>query len=300
MFLWENRQIPVMKDNRFKLTAFLTLALLAVGVGLGTASQRMKHRGGESSRAGGPYAEKDVANIDIDRFLASIVQRWQQQDGLTADVVWQIEMFGQTIRGTGEYTQSGQGYRQRHGLVLQGEDPKSPILLQQAVLASSPVLWTQWKTSIDESASTIRLSELTSANPQMPQAGLAHLLWRLQTAYDFDHAERIMVEDREFLVVRGTKKGGLQPDSNVLPFLDANANGISLWFDASTGFPHRMKWESIEKDRRAAVVTVSLQRVRGTVSANTALLQPKKFVPDAKDQTEAYRLAVLPGAGGAY
>lgn len=300
MFLWENRQIPVMKDNRFKLTAFLTLALLAVGVGLGAASQRMHHRDDESSEAGGPRRNNQTTNIDIDRFLASIVQRWQQQDGLTADVVWQIEMFGQTIRGTGEYTQTGQGARQRHGLVLQGEDPKSPVFLQQTVLASSPVLWTQWKTSIDESASTIRLSELTAANPQMPPAGLAHLLWRLRNSYDFDYAQRVMQNDREFLLVRGTKKGGQRPEDDVLPFLDANANGLSLWFDASTGFPHRMKWESIEKDRRSPVVTVDLLHVRGSVSANTALLQPKRIVPGAKDQTEAYRLAVLPGAGGAY
>lgn len=300
MFLWENRQIPVMKDNRFKLTAFLTLALLAVGVGLGAASQRMHKHEEENARAGGPGFEKEAARIDIDRFLSSIVQRWQQQEGLTADVVWQIEMFGQTIRGTGEYTQSGQGHQQRHGLVLHGDDPKSPILLQQAVLASSPVLWTQWKTSIDESASTIRLSELTSANPQMPRAGLAHLLWRLQTSYHFDHAERVMRNEREFLLVRGTRKGGLNPENNLFPFLDANANGISLWFDASTGFPHRLKWESIEQNRRVDVVTVDLLRVRGMVSSNTALLQPKKIVPDAKDQTESYRLAVLPGAGGAY
>ncbi len=289
-----------MKDNRFKLTATVAIALLAVGVGWGAASQRYRGEDHPSSRAGGDSTSKNPRHLDIQRLLANVIDRWQQQDGLTADIEWQIELFGQTIRGTGEYTQTGQGRSQRHGLSLQADASASSIQLQQAVLSSAPVLWTQWRTNIEESASMIRLNEITSVTPHMPRAGIAHLLWRLQRTYDMDRVRHIQQGDKQFLLIQGTKKGDVRQEMNILPFLNSDARGISILMDASTGFPHRLQWENLNGTRRQAIVTVDLLRVVGKVSDNPELLHPKTIVPDAKDQTETYRLAVTAGAGGPY
>lgn len=289
-----------MKDNRFKLTAIVAIALLAVGVGLGAASQRFRGEATSTSRAGGGSESQNPLQLDIPQLLANVIQRWQQQDGLTADVEWQINLFDQTIRGNGEYTQTGRGRSQRHGLSLHGADTASSIHLQQAVLSTAPVLWTQWKTNIEESASMIRLNEVTSVDPSMPRAGIAHLIWRLQNTYDFHTVQHIRQGDKLFLLLQGTKKDDTQQGTNLLPFLKSEADGISILLDASTGFPHRLQWETVRDSKRETIVRVDLLRIRGQVSTNLELLQPKTMVPDAKDQTETYRLAVTPGAGGRY
>ncbi|RCS41276.1 hypothetical protein DTL42_22175 [Bremerella cremea] len=289
-----------MKDNRFKLTAIAAIALLAVGVGLGAASQRFRGEANPTSRAGGGSESQNPLHLNIPQLLANVIQRWQQQDGLTADVVWQVDLFGQTIHGTGEYTQTGRGRSQRHGLSLRGADSASSIQLQQAVLSTAPVLWTQWKTNIEESASMIRLNEITSVDPNMPRAGIAHLIWRLQNTYDFNTVQHIRQGEKLFLLLQGIKKAGKEQEMNLLPFLKSEADGISILLDASTGFPHRLQWETLHDSRRVPIVKVDLIHIRGQVSANTELLQPKTIVPDAKDQTETYRLAVSSGAGGRY
>ncbi|WP_146118442.1 hypothetical protein [Blastopirellula marina] len=278
----------------------MAVALLAVGVGFGAASQRFRAEGNQASRAGGDSESKNPLHLDIPRLLANVIDRWQQQDGLTADIQWQIDLFGQTIRGTGEYTQTGRGRSQRHGLSLQGDATAASIQLQQAVLSSAPVLWTQWRTNIDESASMIRLNEIASAEPNMPRAGIAHLIWRLQQTYDLDQVRHYQQSDKQFLLLQGTKKGGVTHDTPILPFLGTEAGGISILLDASTGFPHRLQWEKLNGKRRDPIVTVDLLHVTGKVSENPELLQPKTIVPDAKDQTETYRLAVTTGAGGRY
>lgn len=289
-----------MKDNRFKLTAIVAIALLAVGVGLGAASQRFREGTNPGSRAGGDREMASDHQLDIQQLMVNVIDRWQQQDGLSADITWQIDLFGQTISGTGEYTQIGRGRSQRHGLALRGHDSASSIELQQALLASAPVLWTQWRTSIEQSASMIRLNEITSVDSDMPRAGIAHLIWRLQNTYDLNQIRQIRQGDRQFLLVQGTKKKSVHHEMEVMPFLDSEAGGISILIDASTGFPHRMQWENFNGMQRKAIVTVDLLRVVGKVSDNPELLQPKTIVPDAKDQTENYRMAIMPGAGGRY
>lgn len=289
-----------MKDNRFKLTALIAVALLAVGVGLGYASQRFHGSNASEIGAGGSATSNGPLGLDIDLLLNNVVTRWQQVDGLTADVSWQVHLFNHTLQGTGEYTQSGRGPAQRHGIILQGTDPAAPVFFQQAMLASESVVWTQWKSSVEESASMVRLDDLAHAHPQMPRAGIAHLIWRMQQSYTFTSIEQVVQGQRQLLLVRGTKKGDASNEAALLPFLNEQANGASLLLDAASGFPHRIQWESVEPTQRKPLVTVDLIRVRGGVSHNSDLLSPKTIVPDATDQTEAYQMAVMSGAGGHY
>ncbi|QDU74704.1 hypothetical protein Pan97_17170 [Bremerella volcania] len=289
-----------MKDNRFKLTGLIAVALLAVGVGLGYAAQRFHDSNASGIGAGGSAPPENRLGLDIDLLLMNVVTRWQQADALTADVNWQVHLFEHTLQGIGEYTQSGRGPLQRHGVILKSTDPAAPMFFQQAVLASEPVVWTQWKTSLDESASMVRLDDLAHAHPQMPRAGIAHLIWRLQQSYAFTSIEPVMQGERQLLLVRGTKRRDAENDEGLLPFLDQQANGASLLLDAASGFPHRIQWESVESNRRTPLVTVDLIRVRAGVSPNSQLLSPTTIVPDATDQTEAYQMAVTSGAGGHY
>ena len=286
-----------MKDNRFKLTALIAVALLAVGVGLGYASQQFRDSNASGVGAGGSAADNRLG-LDIELLLDNVVTRWQQVDGLTADVSWEVHLFEHTLKGIGEYTQTGRGTSQRHGVILQSTDVHAPMFFQQAVLASESVVWTQWKTSVEESASMVRLNDLAQTHQGMPRAGIAHLVWRMQQSYTFTSIEKVVQGQRQLLLVRGTKK--VDPNNQVplLPFLDKQVEGASLLLDAASGFPHRIQWESIEHDQRKPIVTVDLIRVRSGVSANGQLLSPTTIVPDATDQTEAYRMAVMSGAGG--
>lgn len=287
-----------MKDNRFKLTALIAVALLAVGVGLGYASQRLRDSNASGIGAGGTAASGNRLGLDIDLLLKNVVTRWQQVDGLTADVRWQVHLFQHTLQGIGEYTQSGSGPMQRHGVILQSTDPASPMFFQQAVLASEPVVWSQWKTSVEESASMVRLKDLANTHDEMPRAGIAHLIWRMQQSYEFTSVEQVMQGPRQLLLVRGAKRAGAKNRPPIIPFLNEQANGASLLLDAASGFPHRIQWESIKPNQRKPLVTVDLIRVRDGVSPNSQLLSPTTIVPDAIDQTEAYQMAVMAGAGG--
>ncbi|GAA4424109.1 hypothetical protein GCM10023155_09740 [Bremerella cremea] len=288
-----------MKDNRFKLTAFLAVALLAAGVAVGAASQSLKQSNREVSRAGGALRSSRLEG-DIDLLLQNVVDRWYRTDGITADVNWQVKLFGQSWGGNGQYTQTGVGAMQRHGIILQGTDPVAPIYFQQAILASEPLLWTQWRTKIDESASMVRLNQVVSSEQTMPRAGIAHLMWRMTQCYHFDTVDRVVQGDRQFLLIRGTKQGGETHEACALPFLDRGANGATLLLDAASGFPHRIQWEAVTSKGRETLVNVELVNVRAGVSSNEDLLAPKTIVPDAVDQTESYRMAVLSGAGGHY
>lgn len=289
-----------MKDNRFKLTALIAVALLAVGVGLGYASQRLRALDGQRLGAGGSPSASNALGLDVDLLLQNVIQRWQQVDGLTADVKWEVHLFGHNLQGIGQYTQTGQGSRQRHGIVLQGGDESSPVYFQQAILASEPVVWSQWQTSVEQSASMVRLNEIAAYEKSMPRAGIAHIVWRLSQAYSFDGVKHIVQGDRQFLLVQGTKRTDWAEGSELLPFLNQDANGASLLLDAASGFPYRIQWEAVTKDRREPLVTVQLLKVRSGVSKNQQLLAPRTIVPDAKDQTESYRMAVMSGAGGRY
>jgi len=289
-----------MKDNRFKLTALITVALLAVGVGLGYASQRFHDSNASRIGAGGAPNSGNRLGMDIDLLLGNVIARWQQVDALTADVNWQVHLFEHTLQGIGEYTQTGRGTAQRHGVILQAADPAAPMFFQQAILATESVVWTQWKTSVEESASMVRLDDLAGAHPKMPRAGIAHLIWRMRQSYQFTSIEQVVRGDRQLLLVRGTRKTDANQAQAVLPFFNEKAEGVSLLLDAASGFPHRIQWESIDASRRKPLVTVDLIRVRGGVSSNTELLSPRTIVPDATDQTESYRTAVASGAGGHY
>ncbi|MBA2115843.1 hypothetical protein [Bremerella alba] len=286
-----------MKDNRFKLTALIAVALLAVGVGLGYASQRLRDSSASGVGAGDNATSGNQLGLDIDLLLKNVVDRWQQVDALTADVNWQVHLFGHTLQGIGEYTQSGRGPAQRHGVILKSTSSVAPMFFQQAVLASEAVVWTQWKTNVEESASMVRLDDLAPAHQKMPRAGIAHLIWRMQKSYQFTSIENVVQGQRQLLLVRGSKKGDA---AALFPFLRQQPNGVSLLLDAGSGFPHRIQWESIEPTQRKPLVTVELVRVRGNVSPNSELLSPRTIVPDATDQTEAYRMAVMAGAGGHY
>lgn len=289
-----------MKDNRFKLTGLIAVALLAVGVGLGYASQRFHASSASGHGAGGKATSENRLGLDIDLLLSNVVTRWQQVDGLTADIQWQVQLLGQNLQGIGEYTQTGRGASQRHGVILKGTDPEAPLFFQQAMLASESVVWSQWKTSVEESATMVRLSNLAQTHQGMPRAGIAHLIWRMQQNYKFTSVEQVVQGERQLLLVRGTKKEDAHHQVHLLPFLSEQANGISLLLDAASGFPHRIQWESIESAQRTPLVTVDLIRVRSGVSPNGDLLSPTTIVPDATDQTEAYRMAVMAGAGGRY
>ncbi|PQO29210.1 hypothetical protein C5Y96_15805 [Blastopirellula marina] len=289
-----------MKDNRFKLTGLIAVALLAVGVGLGYAAQHFHDSNASGLGAGGSAASENRLGLDIDLLLSNVVARWKQVDGLTADINWQVHLFDHTLQGVGEYTQSGRGSSQRHGIILKGADPAAPMFFQQAVLASESVVWTQWKTSVDESASMVRLNDLAQANQEMPRAGIAHLIWRLQQSYAFTSIEHVVQGERQLLLVRGTKKVDAQNNAELLPFIYEQANGASLLLDAASGFPHRIQWESVGHKQRKPLVTIDLIHVRNGVSPNSDLLSPTTIVPDAIDQTEAYQMAVMSGAGGHY
>lgn len=302
-----------MKANRFKLTALFAVALLAAGVGLGAAAQHLQEEGpGPASDA--PTHTGDDLGLDLELLLDNITDRWQQQDQLTAQVRWQVQLFGSTISGAGEYTQAGRGSAQRHGLLLTADDPQFPMTLQQAVLSREPILWTQWRSSLEQSATMIRLADVAaasrkhSAGREMPTAGLAHLIWRLRQAYDFQTARHVVYGQRQLLLVQGVARTDASAEVNVLPFLDRRAEGASILLDATTGFPHRIQWEAIEEKpdatpshnsgkrssgKRSPIVTVDLFQVRLEDSANADLLQPKTVVPDATDETSAYRTAVL-------
>ncbi len=288
-----------MKDNRFKLTGLIAVALLAVGVGLGYAAQQFHGSNASGNGAGQSGTSANQLGLDIDLLLDNVVTRWQQVDGLTADVKWQVHLFDHILHGTGEYTQSGSGTLQRHGVLLKNTDPVAPMLFQQVVLASEAVVWTQWKTSVEESASMVRLDELAGIHKDMPKAGIAHLIWRLQQSYSFTSIERVVQADRQLLLVQGVQKKTADHQPAILPFLN-EANGISLLLDASSGFPHRIQWEKIQSTQRKPMVTIDLIHVRGGVSPNRDLLSPTTMVPDAQDQTEAYQMAVMSGAGGHY
>ena len=288
-----------MKDNRFKLTGLIAVALLAVGVGLGYAAQQFHDSSASKNGAGGSTTSGNPLGLDIDLLLDNVVTRWQEVDGLTADVHWQVHLFDHTLHGVGEYTQSGSGTLQRHGVVLKNSDSVAPIFFQQVVLASEAVVWTQWKTAVEESASMVRLNELAGIHHDMPRAGIAHLIWRMQQRYTFTSIERVVQGDRQLLLVQGTEKKDGDAQPSLLPFLN-EANGVSLLLDASSGFPHRIQWETIQPTQRKPMVTVDLIRVRGGVSPNRDLLSPTTIVPDATDQTEAYQMAVSSGAGGHY
>lgn len=287
-----------MKDNRFKLTGLFAVALLAIGVGLGYASQRFHDSNASGIGAGGQAASENKLGLDINLLLDNVVARWQQVDGLTADVNWQVHLFQHTLEGIGEYTQSGRGPLQRHGVILKCTDPAAPMFFQQAVLASEPVVWSQWKTSVEESASMVRLNDLAQAHHDMPRAGIAHLIWRMQQSYEFTSIEQVVQGKRQLLLVRGTKKVDANHQAALIPFLSEQAGGASLLLDAASGFPHRIQWESIDATQRKPLVTVDLLRVRDGVSNNSQLLSPTTIVPDAVDQTEAYQMAVMTGAGG--
>lgn len=298
-----------MKANRFTLTAFLALALLAAGVGLGAAAQWFQENTAHASAA--PAVDSlgeigQVAGLDLDLLLNNVVDRWQLQESLTADVRWKVHLFGATISGAGEYTQSGRGAAQRHGLYLSADDPQFPMTLRQAVLSREPVLWTQWRSTLEESATMVRLADIKAAaqrrtessGREMPTAGIAHLIWRLRQAYDFQTARHIVVGQRQLLLVQGVAKNNSAKEMVVLPFLDRKADGTSLLLDAATGFPYRIQWEAVEsKDmgsaRRCPLVTVDLFHVRLESSANPELLQPNTVVPNATDETEGYRMGVL-------
>ncbi|MEW4562390.1 hypothetical protein AB1K70_07685 [Bremerella sp. JC770] len=287
-----------MKDNRFKLTGLIAVALLAIGVGLGYASQRFQDSSASRYGAGESTTPAARLGLDVDLLLSNVVTRWQQVDGLTADVNWQVHLFQHTLEGIGEYTQTGRGPLQRHGVILKSTDPAAPMFFQQAVLASQSVVWTQWKSSVEESASTVRIEDLAHAHPEMPRAGIAHLIWRMQRSYEFTSIEQVVQGKRQLLLVRGTKRTDSENSVAMLPFMDEKANGASLLLDAASGFPHRIQWESVESTHRRPLVTVDLIRVREGVSPNRQLLSPTTIVPDATDQTQAYQMAVRSGAGG--
>lgn len=289
-----------MKDNRFKLTGLIAVALLAVGVGLGYASQQFHGSNASGIGAGGSTAADNRLGLDIDLLLDNVITRWKQVDGLTADINWQVQLFDHKLQGIGEYTQSGRGSLQRHGIILKSTDAAAPMFCQQAVLASEAVVWTQWKTSVEESASMVRLDQLANGHQEMPRAGIAHLIWRMQQSYTFNSIEQVIQGDRQLLLVRGTKKVNTENKPELFPFFNEQAGGASLLLDAASGFPHRIQWESIEHKQRKPLVTVDLIHVRGGVSPNVDLLSPKTIVPDATDQTEAYQMAVMSGAGGQY
>lgn len=285
-----------MKDNRFKLTAVLALALLAAGVALGAAAGRF-----QATKPAGAGGANDVGNnlgIDCDLLLTNVIGRWQQTDGLTADIQWQVNLVGHPLKGVGQYTQTGRGTLQRHGILLKGGDPAAPMILQQAVLASQPILWTQWQSTIEQAASMVRLDQITMAHPEMPRAGIAHLIWRLQHAYQFDQAERIVEGKRQFLLLHGSRRGARPEPDSLVWFLGEDADRVSLLLDAASGFPHHIEWQSVESSRPKTLVTIKLVNVRAGVSTNEQLLAPKTFVTDAQDQTQVYLQAISAKAGG--
>ena len=286
-----------MKDNRFKLTAVLALALLAAGVALGAAAGRFRTT--SQNGAGGAIDVGNQLGIDCDLLLTNVIRRWQQTDGLTADIQWQINLVGHPLQGIGQYTQTGRGTLQRHGILLKGGNPAQPMVLQQAVLASQPILWTQWQSSIEQSASMVRLDEVAMARPELPRAGIAHLIWRLQHAYQFDQAQRIVEGNRQFLLIHGRRRGERPEPDSLVWFLGNDADRVSLLLDAASGFPHRIEWQSIEHGELKPLVTIKLVNVQAGVASNEQLLAPKTFVPDAKDQTQAYLQAIDAEAGGA-
>ncbi len=291
-----------MKANRRNLSAVFALALLAAGVGLGAAAQQFQAQPAPSSSAADQGLKSPYTPQQLERLLENITAKWQTHDGLSANLQWEVRLFGQTLRGAGEYAQVAQGANQRHGLRLYALEPTLPLSVQQAVLGPNRVLWTQWRTTLDEAASTVRLNDVATAgqgitsdgglNTQMPLVGIAHLVWRLNHGYQFDTAGYVAYRGQSGLLVRGESRLTTAPP--LLPFLDENVRGVSLVLNTETGFPLRIQWEKIDDNRaRQVVVAVDFQDVRFEADRHSPLLQPKKVVPGAKDETQRYIEAII-------
>jgi len=301
-----------MKDNRFKLTALVALALLAVGVGLGAAGHRFRSTPNTNSAPAIESSQWETYSLDIEGALSSMIHRWSHEDQLSADVRWQVRLFDQTLSGTGRYVQQGRGAHQRHGLEMATTSPQLPFSMRQTLLADDATLLTQWDTSLEQSASMIRLGEVdrrlqltSSQSPgadQFVYAGLAHFLWRMRLAYQFDRAQKRNTGDRAMIVLHGKRRNdGQKQGDQLLHFLENDANAIAIYVDAKTGFPHRMVWgkrsgkqDNLEVEPQ---LLVDLFNVGYQSSDHSDLLKPTTGGVNSVDATEDYLLAILRDLG---